>query len=207
MSVCVSSVVDGVCVSVCVSSVVDRKGVCAHVTRLHALCGNKLPPFYVPPGCSHWVRARGGGPGAQGRRVEAGASACVRCGDGTLLSSQDVWQPHHALTFLWGQGCLVWSSPSQLVEGLTGSPRRGPVSLLLPSGGCLRFRFSLSLRLAGPLWVLGPDDTTSPGVPPSVNPAVPHPQWARSSCVFSLLSPLLYFHQVLFGPATSCLVT
>ena len=67
--------------------------------------------------------------------------------------------------------------------------------------------FSLSLRLAGPLWVLGPDDTTSPGVPPSVNPAVPHPQWARSSCVFSLLSPLLYFHQVLFGPATSCLVT
>ena len=141
VSVCVSSVVDGVCVSVCVSSVVDRKGVCAHVTRLHALCGNKLPPFYVPPGCSHWVRARGGGPGAQGRRVEAGASACVRCGDGTLLSSQDVWQPHHALTFLWGQGCLVWSSPSQLVEGLTGSPRRGPVSLLLPSGGCLRFRF------------------------------------------------------------------
>ena len=59
VSVCVSSVVDGVCVSVCVSSVVDRKGVCAHVTRLHALCGNKLPPFYVPPGCSHWVRARG----------------------------------------------------------------------------------------------------------------------------------------------------
>lgn len=207
MSVCVSSVVDGVCVSVCVSSVVDRKGVCAHVTRLHALCGNKLPPFYVPPGCSHWVRARGGGPGAQGRRVEAGASACVRCGDGTLLSSQDVWQPHHALTFLWGAGLPgvvftfpVGRGPHRVTKERTRVPP--PPLRRLPE-----VPFSLSLRLAGPLWVLGPDDTTSPGVPPSVNPAVPHPQWARSSCVFSLLSPLLYFHQVLFGPATSCLVT
>lgn len=154
MCLCVSAAwLTGVCMSVCVSSVVDRKGVCAHVTRLHALCGNKLPPFYVPPGCSHWVRARGGGPGAQGRRVEAGASACVRCGDGTLFSSQDVWQPHHALTFLVGRG------PHRVTKERTRVPP--PPLRRLPE-----VPFSLSLRLAGPLWVLGPDDTTSPGVPP-----------------------------------------
>ena len=110
---CMSSVVDGrgVCVSVCVSSVVDRRGVYvhAHVTRLHALCDNRLPRFCVPAGRSHWVGARGAGPGAQGRGMEAGACACVglpglRWGQGLSSHHRKCGSPTMVLTFPWVVG-------------------------------------------------------------------------------------------------------
>lgn len=68
---------------------------CAHVTCLHALCGNKLPPFCVPAGCSHWLGAGG-----------AGACACVRSpgphwGQGLSSYHRKCGSPTMALTFPW----------------------------------------------------------------------------------------------------------
>ena len=119
---------------------------CVHVTCLHALCGDKLPPFGVPAGRSHWLGAGGVRPSAQGRGG-GGGSLCLCAvtwaplGTGTVLSSQEVWQPHHGPHLpvgdrvSWsGLHLPSWSRASQ------GHPRRRPVSLLLPSG-CLRFCF------------------------------------------------------------------
>lgn len=126
--------------SVCVSSVVDRRGVCvrAHVTRLHALCGNKLPRFCVPAGRLHWVGARGAGPGAQGRGMEAGACACVglpglHWGQGLSSHHRKCGSPTMALTFPWVVGLpgvvftfSVGRGPPRVTRGEDPCPSSSP---------------------------------------------------------------------------------
>lgn len=99
------------------------------------------------------------------------------CGVGTALSS------HHRMC-----SSPTMPSPSWLVEGLTGSPRRGPVSLLLPSGGCLRFRFLSHCGWQGLCGCWGLTIRRPQACPPLCEPCCPSP--AAGSQQLCFLSPL-----------------
>lgn len=185
MCLCVSAAwLTGVCVCLCVSAAWLTGRWRAHVTRLHALCGNKLPHSMFHPD-AHTGSEPEEVDLCLGRRVEAGASACVR-GRHSL---------HHRMC-----GSPTMPSPSWLVEGLTGSPRRGPVSLL-PSGGCLRFRFLSHCGWQGLCGCWGLTIRRSPGVAPLCEPCRPSPP-AVGSCVFPPL-PSVILSSGPLGPATS----